>query len=219
MQAIRDGEHRLARNREKITVCENQRWSHQRQHMVDLEAEASRYRLQLVALTGRARDVRLRIEETSTALTAAQQEHERVSRDLAEHEAAVAEWSEQLGTWRQLIDEKRVQYVANVRRAAQLSNEITLQHTRRKNAESRLVQNERKLARLIEERLDYQRQLEDARLAEGQVGTELERTAAELELATRTLDENQSLAHAPPRRTLVAARQTERDLRARGFIG
>ena len=52
----------------------------------------------------------------------------------------------------------------------QLSNEITLAKTRRKNAESKLSQNEQKLARLVGERGEYEAQLEDAaRLAETQV--------------------------------------------------
>ncbi len=191
-ESIREREHRLARHREQITARESMA-EHEREHVGDLEAEASRYRVQLETLNGRAGDVRARVEETEQALAAAEGEHQRVAQRLAVHDADVAHWTLQLETWRHAIDQRRDQYVANVRRSAQLSNEITLQKTQRQSAESRLAQNARRLERLARERRQCTAQREDARSSEERIRAEMTETVQQLEVATRELDENHRL--------------------------
>ena len=68
-----------------------------------------------------------------------------------------------------------------------------MQQTRRKNAELKLAQNERKYQRLSEEQCGYRRRLEEVQQTEARVRQEIDRTAAELEEAVRNLDENNRL--------------------------
>ncbi len=192
VELMREREHYLLRNREQITARESL-VEHERQHVAELEAEASRYRTQLAALTGRSGDIRVRVEETQQALAVALQEHQRVAQQLAEHDAAVTQWNERLDSWRRAIEQCRGQYVDNVRRAALLSNEITLRRSVRKSAESKLAQNTRRLERLVGERGEYAAQLQSARLAETQVQHDLRATATELDGAVRILDESHRL--------------------------
>ncbi|MFW6170174.1 MAG: chromosome segregation SMC family protein, partial [Planctomycetota bacterium] len=187
--SIHEWEHLAARKREKITAL-NAAAEHQQSRLTDLEAEASRYRSQLLAMTGRADDVRVRVERTRAEVSAAELEHERVAGQLAEEEAAVAGWSEQLEAWRSSIGERHAQHLANVRQVAQLANEITHQKTIAESAEQSVTRSGEKLDKLVQQQTQCNREVEAAFQARKQVGEEMERTAADLEAATRTLDEN-----------------------------
>ncbi len=192
VELVRQRERQSARHHERITAREST-VDHQRRHMADLEAEGARYRSQLVLQTGRARELHARVEQTSAALESAEEEHQQIARQLATHDAAVAKWSTQLDQWRRAVEQQRARYVANVRGAAQLSNQITLQQTQRKNAETKLRQNQQKLTRLCNEQTQYAEQVEGVQLAQQRVRQAMEMTAAELDVLTRTLDENQRL--------------------------
>ncbi len=191
-EAIRQRERQAARNHEQITAREST-IDHQRRHMADLEAEAARYRSQLATQTERASGLQARVEQTRSGLQTAEDEHEQIAEQLATHDLAVAKWSAQLDQWRRAIEQQRAQYVANVRGAAQLSNQITLQQTRRKNAEGKLRQNQQKLTRLTREQTRYAEQVQEVQRAEQRVRRAMEKAATELEALTRTLDENQRL--------------------------
>ena len=191
-EMIRERDHRLGRNREQIAARESAA-EHERQHVADLEAEASRYRTQLTSLTGRAGDIRARVEETERALGEADGQHRQVAQRMAEHDAEVAGWLTRLESWRRDIEQRRAQYLANVRRSAQLSNEITWQKTQRQSAESRLAQNARRLARLTSERGQSTAQLAEVRHAEERIREELSETSRQWEIALRALDENNRL--------------------------
>ncbi len=189
---IREREHRLGRNREQITAREST-VEHERQHICDLDAEATRYRDQLVTLSSRAGDIRSRLDETWQSLTMADADHAQIAQRLAERDAAVVQWTGQQDTGRRAIDHLRAEYVANVRRAAQLSNEITRQTTRRKSAESRLAQNARRLDRLADEHCQFTAQLEAAQFTQQRIRTEIAAATSQLELATRAWDETNRL--------------------------
>lgn len=189
---IHDREHSAARKREKITAL-NSASDHQQTRLGDLEKEVSRYRSQLLAMTGRADDVRLRVEQIRADVNSAEAAREEVAGQLAEQEAAVARWSEQLESWRQAVEQRRAEQLANVRRGAELSNQITHQQTRCNNARQKLAQSQEKLEKLALEQEGRNRQLESAAEAETRLGAEMERTAAELDDANRSLDENNRL--------------------------
>lgn len=190
--SINEREHSAARRREKITALESA-VEHQRRRMYDLEAEVSRFRAQLAALTGRADDVKSRSEETRAEMVSAEAAHECVVQRLAEKEAAIETCSHRLNGCRRSIEDRRTQHLDNVRQAAQLSNEITLQETRRGNAEEHLAESERKLARLTREQQQCSDGVEAALRAEKELSAEMERTAAERDAAGRTRDETRRL--------------------------
>jgi chromosome segregation protein len=188
-ETMREREHRAARNREKIAGQESTT-EHERLHMAELEAEAARYRSQLAALNHRADDIRQRVDMTRVDLTAAQEEYEQVAGQLRQQSAEVTDWSRKLDNWRRAVEQQRTEHLAGVRRAAQLSNEITLQKTRRKSAESRLVENRQRLNRLVADRNRCEEQLQQAQRSQLAASEQITKTASELEEATRTLDEN-----------------------------
>ncbi|MGM0489456.1 MAG: chromosome segregation protein SMC [Planctomycetota bacterium] len=190
--SIHEWERLASRKREKITAL-NSAADHQQSRLTDLEAEASRYRSQLLAMTGRADDVRARVERTRAEVSAAELERERVAGQLAEQEAAVARWLEQLEAWRGSIEDRRALHLANVRQIARLSNEITHQKARAKSAEQNVARSGEKLDKLVQEQEECNRRVDAAVRAKEQVSEEMERTAADLEAATRTLDENHRL--------------------------
>lgn len=191
-QAIREREHQAAKNREQITASESTA-DHQRRHVTELEAEAARYQSQLATMTSRADEIRLRVEQLRAELAEASGQHDQIARELARHDEAVARWLEHLESQRRLVEQQRTEQLANVRRAAQLSNEITVQTTRRENAESNLVEHKRKLARLADEQTKYAQLLHEVQSNEQQARCALRETAAQLEEAQRTLDDSDRL--------------------------
>lgn len=191
-QAVREREHQAARNRETITARESLA-EHGRQHIADLEAEEARYRSHLVTLVGRAGDIDTRVEETRQLLITAQTRHEQIAHKLADHDDEVAQWNARLEAWRGSIERLHEQYVANVRRAAELSNQITRHQTRRKNAESILARNQQRRQRLLREQQTHQQQVEEAQRGEASVRSRLEQIATELAQATRNLEETNRL--------------------------
>lgn len=190
--SIHEGEHRAARKRERITAL-NSAADHQQSRLTDLESEASRYRSQLLAMTGRADDVRARVERTRAKVGAAELEHQRVAEQLTEQETEVAKWSQQLETWRSSIEQRRARHLANVRQIAHLSNEMTHQKERAKGAEQSVARSQEKLDKLAREQEECNHCVKATRRAERDVSDKLDRTAADLEAATRTLDENKRL--------------------------
>jgi chromosome segregation protein len=123
-QAGREAESRIAANRERIAAAESS-IEHERARHEDLEQEIARLRRQLVALSARAGDAGQQLQDTINAVETAEQEHRQIGVRLVEGERALTEVMSRLDHLRNENQQRRADYVDQMRSAAALGNEIS----------------------------------------------------------------------------------------------
>ena len=122
-EEIRACEARLAENRQRIATQEAT-VEHQRARGRDLEEEAARHRRQLAAMSLRAGDLEQQLRDTSRDLAAAEAEHGQKSQQLAADEQLLADFNDQVESLRRENEGRRGEYLAQMRTAATLGNQI-----------------------------------------------------------------------------------------------
>src|SRR6185436_7378517 len=93
-EEIRSSENRSARNREAITQREAI-VVQQRGRAKELEEESAMHRRNVAAMSDKAGDVKQRLAQTQSEMSAARAEHEQIETRLAEHEQHVSEMTHQ----------------------------------------------------------------------------------------------------------------------------
>jgi chromosome segregation protein len=192
VEAVREREHRLARNRERITARESA-IAHERQHVEEVEAESARYRGQLALLTGRAGDVTHRVQEARTQLAEAEDDHRLLAQRLVEQDRAAADCLAAVDALRGQIESHRRQHLCDVRLAAELTNRITRHETRRQRAEEVISRCDRRSKQLELERAEQTRCRDEIRVVEERLERELADIACHLESAERECGDMQRL--------------------------
>jgi chromosome segregation protein len=99
--------------------------SHETAHCHDLEEEVSRHRRQLAHMNLRAGDLTHQWRETAAAVEAAEEDYKRLAFALAEDEHAAAEMAQRLEELRDANEQRRSEYMEQLRAVAALGNEIS----------------------------------------------------------------------------------------------
>lgn len=123
-EAIRACEARLAEHRQNIATEEGA-IEHQRARGRDLEEEAARHRRQLASMNTRAGGLQQQLADTAAAVSLAEAEYQQQSGRLAADEQTLAEQNRQVEALRRDNEQRRNEYLAQMRAAAALGNEIS----------------------------------------------------------------------------------------------
>ena len=175
-----------AANRERIAAAEST-LQHQRNLAADLEQEIARLDKQLAALSARAGDLHEQYRETADELSAADENHGRVARQLAEAERELSDAIDALDRLQGENERQRADYLAQMRIAAALENEIGVLESRAAAAEESRLRCNRRLDE-IDRQIDLaQRQLEDLRRRRSELAELTEERAAALAESKRRL--------------------------------
>lgn len=201
-ETVRNCENQSARNREQIAALESTA-DHQRARCRDIEAEASRYRHQLLAMTTRAGDLQQRLAETRAALELADRVHADLGRQLHEHEAALQAVTEQVERQRAENDARRSRFVAESRRAAGIASQAASLDSQLAALVATRERNRQALAELAQVRAEQASLLEQAEQAERESARQLMEFDTQLEAARDELDESRHVL-AGHRETLSA---------------
>lgn len=123
-EAIRACEARLAANRERIAAHEAT-VENQRTLSRDLEEQVSRNRRHLVALGVKAGDLRQQLQDTVAAVTAAEETHRELGRNLAGAEQALSQLVRQMETLRTEHEAAQAATLEELRAAGALNGELS----------------------------------------------------------------------------------------------
>jgi len=175
-----------AANRERIAAAEST-LQHQRNLAADLEREIARLDKQLAALSARAGDLHEQFRETADELSAADENHGRVARQLAEAERELSDAIDALDRLQGENERQRADYLAQMRIAAALENEIGVLESRAAAAEESRLRCNRRLDEFARQIDLAQRQLEDLRRRRSELAELTEERAAALAEAKRRL--------------------------------
>ncbi len=123
-EAIQHSESRSAATRTRIAALSSAS-EHERKRGQDLDEEISRHRVQLAAMSHRAGDLLQQLRETEKAVAAADEQHVRLARSLAEGERGLTEINAELDQLRSENEQRRSAYLEQMRSAAALGNETS----------------------------------------------------------------------------------------------
>jgi chromosome segregation protein len=121
---IREAEALNGSNRERIAAAETT-IEHERRRGLDLEQEVARYRRQLLSMDARAGDLQQQLQETATALHAADENHCDTAKHLVEAERQLTEIIAALDHLRGENEQRRAAYMQQMRSSAALGNETS----------------------------------------------------------------------------------------------
>jgi chromosome segregation protein len=198
-EAIRQGEARIAGNRERIAGQESAIEA-ERNRGRDLEQELARHRRQVAALSARADDLTQQLQDTSESVREAEGQHRKIAQQVVESERGLTEAMARLDHFRGENEQHRSAHLEQMRVAATLGNEISALESQvastsavRERSSKRMTELDRQIGGLAAELDRLRRQ-----------GQELSRTAE---------DEEQLLISAKDQLALnqqeLAARQAE----------
>jgi chromosome segregation protein len=157
---IRTAEARISGNRERIAAAESS-VEHERSRLSDLEQEIARHGRQLVGMNARSGDLEKQLSITAEEKDAAEEHYRQVARQVAEAERSLTEVMAALDGLRSESEERRADYMRQMRSSAALGNESSALETQ--VAAARAVA-ERCCGRIAE--IDRLREGLDAELAE-----------------------------------------------------
>lgn len=122
-EEIRSSENRSARNREAITQREAI-VVQQRGRAKELEEESAMHRRNVAAMSDKAGDVKQRLSQTQTEMSAARSVHEEIEARLAEHDNQAAQLSQKHDELKKQGETRRQQLASSLQSAAVLQNQI-----------------------------------------------------------------------------------------------
>lgn len=183
-----------AANRERIAASEST-IEHQRNLSADLEREIARLRKQLAAMSARAGDLQEQLRETTDELNEAERNQDQVAKRLVDAERELTESIESLDRLQAENERLRAGYLAQMRSAAALSNEIGVLESRAAAAEESRLRCNRRIEEFDRQIDELQQQLETLRHRHE-------------ELAELTESQAKSLAEAKQRLASRLERQT-----------
>jgi chromosome segregation protein len=122
-ESVRQWETKIAANRERIAAQESA-IEHERARLLELEQEVARHRKQLVAVSARVGDLRQQVQETVEAVQDAETHYQQVSLRLVEVERRLSDVIAQLDQIRSENEQRRNEYLDQMRAVAALGNEI-----------------------------------------------------------------------------------------------
>jgi chromosome segregation protein len=123
-ESIRTSESRISANRERIAAAEST-IDHERSRLSDLEQEITRCERQLAGMGARSGDLEKQLAETTAEKTAAEENHRQIARRVAEAERGLTEVMAALDGLRSESEERRADYMKQMRFAAALGNETS----------------------------------------------------------------------------------------------
>ncbi len=188
-EASRDSEHRLARNREQIAARESL-VDLERERVAELEKETTQFRAQLRLLTGRAGDVRARLQKTRDNLQRAEVEFAEISEQLATHEQIIETTTAQLQQGRTQSEQQRAAYLERMRQVAQRNHELAGMQSQHDAAGETLRRCSQQLALTDEQISAHAAELTQAQCAEQEIVRQLQEDAAKSEILERELAES-----------------------------
>jgi len=148
-EAIRTSEARTAQNREWIATQEAT-IDHERARARELDDEAERHRRQLAAMNVRAGDLQQQLNETRTALEAAEAQRSQVATRLSADEQRLAKLETAYDELRATGQAGRAAYVEQMRAVSTLASESGSLEAQTKSAQDALARNRQKLAMLCD---------------------------------------------------------------------
>jgi chromosome segregation protein len=185
-------ESRLAKSREqlaaRISLCE-----HERARCRELDEEAALHRAQLVALSGRAVDVRQRLREIEQQLVAATSSHEEIVGRLETHGTALDELTREWDARRLANEALRGEHVERMRGAAQWSNEAGSLASQIATAEQAAARARRRWEESSSQLAQLEQELREVVERERALQEEIDQQAERLDEAQRELAKNRRL--------------------------
>jgi chromosome segregation protein len=121
---------------------------HERTRSAELEEQTVQHGRNLLAMSDKAGDVRLRLKAIEAEMTAAQQAQQAAARELTQRQEHLADLARQQEAARREAESNRQQYLARLQQAATLSSQVETAHSRLAAIQQSIQQHERQLAEL-----------------------------------------------------------------------
>ncbi|MEQ8785628.1 MAG: chromosome segregation protein SMC [Pirellulaceae bacterium] len=197
-------EAKISGHRERIAGLQTT-INHQRSLTGDLNDAERRYRRQLAAMSTRAGDLQAKLSETREDLEKAELDYQQVELRYREQESAVARLAAELETLREKNRSQRDAYLAGMRSAAALGNQVGSLETQLAGTQAAAQKRNLQLEELTAELQVLQADVDQLQQHYAEVEQRAGATRADLESARKVLTDN--------RRFLVQRQQELTDLR------
>ncbi len=183
---IRSSENRSARNREAITQREAI-VVQQRGRARELEEEAALHRRNVAAMSDRAGDVKQRLAQTQSEMSAARRVHEEIETRLSAQESFAVQLSQKFDQLKKQGDARRQQLASRLQSAAVLQNQIEAFQKQLVAQESAASAHQQQLAALADSRESTAAELLSCQQRESALAAQTTARQGDLETARQEL--------------------------------
>lgn len=166
---------------------------HERSRALELEEEANLHRRNLLAMSDKAGDLRLRLKTTQADVADAEHHQQVAAEELTRRESTLAALTKVHERARQQVDASRQHFVAQLQSAAAIARQVEAGETQLAAAHQEVTRQQEQLVELAANEQDLAPQLAAARTKQTELSTAIAGHQEQLEAATNELAENRNL--------------------------